>query len=225
MAVLHTLNLIKNIRQPMQQPAQTDISLIKTVNAHLKQLSILSVYNVDEADIRVASGFLRFLLVEDLLARAWRASRLGGPMTFRAWCITSTQGNDVIAYCGGGDLLPGIPFSACRNAKLAELSLDLRALCQRPRIQIGTVKVSTVELIKYVSNTLGGAHFDPQGKSPKSRKPVFELLRRIEAGEFGGLPFQVNDRNLLHHEMLSVAQVLIRSPEVARLMAWRVPTA
>ena len=90
-------------------------------------------------------------------------------------------------------------------------------------IQVGSVKVSTVQLVQYVANTLGGAHFDPEGKSPKSRKPVFDLLRRLEAGEFGGLPFQVNDRNLLHHEMLSVAQVLIRSPEVERLSAWRAP--
>ena len=208
----------------MQHLTQSDISLIKTVTAHLKQLSILSAYNADEADIRVASGSLRFLLVEDSLARAWRASGLGGPMTFKARCITSTQGNDVVAYCGGGDLLPGIPFAASRNATLAELPLDLSAFCKRTRIQVGSVKVSTIQLVQYVANTLGGAHFDPEGKSPKSRKPVFDLLRRLEAGEFGGLPFRVNDRNLLHHEILSVAQALIRSPEVTRLIAWRAPS-
>jgi hypothetical protein len=208
----------------MQHLTQTSISLIKTVNAHLNQLSVLSVFNVDEASLRVASGSLRFLLVEHSLGRAWKASGLGGAMTFRTWCITSTQGNDVVAYCGGGDLLPGVPFSACRNAKLAELSLDLGAFRQRPRIQIAAVKVSTVQLIQYVANTLGGAHFDPEGRSLRSQKPVFDLLRRLEAGEFGGLPFQVNGRNLLHHEILSVAQVVIRSPEVTRLRAWREPT-
>jgi hypothetical protein len=209
----------------MAHPTQTEISLIKTVNAHLKQLSTLSVFNVDEASLRVASSSLRFLLVEDWLGRAWKASGLGGPMTFKAWCITSTQGEDVIAYCGGGDILPGIPISACLNAKLAELPLDLAAFCERPRIQIGTVKVSTVQLIQYVSNTLGGTHFDPEGKSPRSKKPVFDLLRRVEAGEVASFISQVNGRNLLHHEILSVAQVVIRSPEVARLMAWREPAA
>ena len=91
-------------------------------------------------------------------------------------------------------------------------------------IQVGSVKVSTIQLVQYVANTLGGAHFDPEGKSPKSCKPLFDLLRRLEAGEFGGLPFRVNDRNLLHHEILSVAQALIRSPEVTRLIAWRAPS-
>ncbi len=146
-------------------------------------------------------------------------------MTFKAWCITSTQGDDVVAYCGGGDVLPGIPISACFNATLAELPLDLVAFRQRPRIQIGTVKVSTIQLIQYVANTLGGSHFDPDGKSPKSRKPVFDLLRRVEAGEFPSFISQVNGRNLLHHEILSVAQVVIRSPEVTRLSTWREPAA
>lgn len=166
----------------MQRLTQTDVSLIETVNAHLKHLSALSVFDVDEASLRVASSSLRFLLVGDSLGRAWKASGLGGPMTFKAWCITSTQGDDVVAYCGGGDLLPGIPFSACRNAQLKELPLDLVAFRQRPRIQVGSVKVSTVQLIQYVANTLGGAHFDPEGRSVKSRKPVFDLLRRLEAG-------------------------------------------
>ena len=161
----------------MQHLTQIDISLIKTVNAHLNQLSGVLAYNADEASLRVASGNLRFLLVEGSLARAWKTSRLGGPMTFRAWCIASTKGDNVIAYCGGGELLPGIPFSACFNAELAELSLDLAAFCKRPRIQVGAVKVSTVQLVKYVSNTLGGTHFDPEGQSPKSRKPMFDLLR------------------------------------------------
>jgi hypothetical protein len=210
----------------MQHPTQTEIELVKTVNAHLKQLSVLSsAHNAEEADIRVASGSLRFLLVDDWLARAWRTSGFGGSMTFKTWCIASTEGNDVIAYCGGGDLLPGIPFSACRNAKLAEYSLNLHDFCERTRIKIGTVEISAVQLIKYVANTLGGSHFDPEGKSLKSKKPAFDLLRRLEAGEFVGLPFLVNDRNLLHHELFSVAQALIRSPDVARLKTWRVNKA
>jgi hypothetical protein len=46
-----------------------------------------------------------------------------------------------------------------------------------------------------------------------------DVLRRVEAGEFASFISQVNGRDLLHHEILSVAQVVIRSPEVARLAA------
>jgi hypothetical protein len=207
----------------MRHLTQTETSLIETVNAHLKQLSAVSAFNVDAPTLRVASVSLRSLLVEDMLARGWRTSGLGGPVTFKTWCIVATQGSDVLAFCGGGDVLPGIPFSACLNAKLAERTLDLNTLRRQPRIQIGAVKVSTIALIQYVANTLGGTHFDPEGKSPRSRRnPAFALLRQLDAG--GGLPFQVNGRDLLHHEILSVAQAVIRSPEVVQLSAWPVPT-
>ena len=205
---------------------QENVQLIRIVNAHLKNLSSTSVFNVEEDSLKVASNSLRFLLVNDELARAWKASGLKGPMTFETWCITSTKGsnNDVVAYCGGGDILPGIPFSASHGATLAKLTLNLKDFCKRPRIQVGQVTISTIQLIQYVANTLGGAHFDP-GKSKRSKKPHFDLLRRLEAGEISGPPLLVNGRNLLHHEILSVAQVVIRSPEVAQLRAWRDSTA
>jgi hypothetical protein len=209
--MMHERNSIQRI--------DANIGLIKIVNAHLNQLSAQSVFNADEASLRVASGSLRFLLVDDMLVRAWRASDERGPMRFKTWGIASTHGDDVIAYCGGGDNLPGMPTSMCRNATLKELWLDLKDFWQRPRIQIGTVKVSTVELVQFVANTLGATHFDPEGKSLKSRKPVFNLLRDVEAGRIGNLGMLVNNRNLLHHEVLSIAQAVIRSPEVAQLRA------
>lgn len=118
-----------------------------------------------------------------------------------------------------------MPVSMCRNATLKEISLNLKDFRQRPRIQIGTTKVSTVELVQFVGNTLGATHFDPEGKSPKSHKGHFDLLRDVEAGKIGNLGVLVNNRKLLHHEVLSIAQAVIRLPEVARLSAWSRPTA
>ena len=201
----------------------SEVGLVEVANAHLANGAALSPFDATASGLAVASASLRFLLVEDMLARAWRASRCGGPMVFRTWGIASTQGDDVVAYCGGGDLLPGIPFSMCRNAKLAEITLDLEAFRHRPRIQVGVVRVSTVQLVQYVANTRGGSHFDPEGRSPRSRKPAFELLRTLDAGGIGiGLGMLVNDRNLLQHELLSVAQSLVRSPQVARLRSWTI---
>ncbi len=186
----------------MQLRPETGFSLIETANAHLNHVAAVAEYSVNEGTLRVASSSLRFLLVDDMLGQAWRAAGFGGPMTFKAWCITSTNGTDVIAYCGGGDLLPGVPFSVSRNAKLEELTLDLNSFRKRTRIQVGSTEISTVQLIQYVSNTLGGTHFDPEGKSPKSQRPTFNLLRKLEAGDPGFFISHINGRNLLHHELL-----------------------
>jgi hypothetical protein len=197
-----------------------DVELIRTVNAHLKSLSMACAHDADEATVRVASAPLRVLLVDDMLTRAWHATGIGGPITIRAWCIVSTEGDDVVAYAGGGDILPGVPASMCRGAKLAELVLNMKDFRNRTRIQIGSARVSTVELIQYVANTRGGIHFDLKGGRKASQKAAFDLLRQYDADIAAGLGVMINDRNLLHHEVLSVAQAVLRSPEVERMRRW-----
>jgi hypothetical protein len=196
-----------------------DVELIETVQAHLKNLASLSAHNANQATVRVATGALRALISEEMLQRAWGTSGLRGPVTFRTSAITSTCGDDVIAYCGGGDILPGVPFSVGRNATLEERILNLKNFYRQTRIQIGTETASTNDIIKYVANALGAAHFDPSGKAAHK----YDLLQRIEAGEVGQLPFLVNDRNPLYHEILSIAQAVVRSPQVAELLGWSAP--
>jgi len=203
----------------MKQNSVEDARLIEIVNAHLTQIEAATRHDVGEATLRAMSGSLRLLLPDQNLGRAWRASDIGGPMTFKAYCIESTGAGEIVALCGGGDLLPNIPFSACRGAKLKEKTLDLKAYCQSTRIQVGNVEISTVELIQYAANAMGGSHFDPSGKA--SKKPKAAILRKLETGEIQGVPLLVNQRNLLHHEILSIAQTVIRSPQVAALRAWR----
>jgi hypothetical protein len=81
----------------MRRFSETDIGLIEPVNAHLVQLVTATRYDADQASLRAVSGSLRFLLADDYLARAWKASGIGGAMTFRTLCIVSTEGSEVIA--------------------------------------------------------------------------------------------------------------------------------
>jgi len=113
-----------------------------------------------------------------MLQRAWLAAGLRGPITFKTYFI-ARAGGDAIAYCGGGDVIPNVPFSVCRNAELEERVLNLRDFCRQSRILVGAEKASTLDIIKYVSNTLGATHLDPAGKSARK----YDFLRRIEAGE------------------------------------------
>jgi hypothetical protein len=193
-----------------------DVDLIKTVQAHLKNLASLSGHEADEPTVRIATATLRALLSEEMLQRAWLASGLRGPMTFKTYCITNA-GNDAVAYCGGGDIIPNVPLSICHNAQLEERVLNFKDFCRQPRILVGKEKASTSDIIKYVANALGAAHFDPTGKAARK----YDLLRRIEAGESGQLfVSQINDRNLLYHEVLSIAQAVVRSPQIKELSDW-----
>lgn len=191
----------------------------RTVQAHLKTLGSLSAYNADEPTVRVAAGTLRALIVEEMLQRAWKATGLRGPITLTCYCVDSTEGEDVIAYCGGGDILPGVPCSVTRNASLVQRTLHLRDFSRQTRIQVGVVTASTADIIKYAANALGGAHFDPDGKTARKH----DLLRPIEAGEIGQMFVQVNKRNALYHEILSIAQAVVYSPQVKELVEWSPP--
>ena len=111
--------MIRSLKQMKKDPAEA--LLISTVNAHLRHLAAVSVYSVDEASLRAICGTLRFLLVESNLSRAWHASGIGGPITLKTWCIDSVGPEfPIVAVCGGGDILPGIPVSIGRNARVHE---------------------------------------------------------------------------------------------------------
>jgi hypothetical protein len=201
----------------MKRHTKEDIDLIQTAQAHLRLLRNEANYNADEAILRAASGPLRALLVEGLLIRAWKLIGIGGPITLRAQCIVSSEGSDVVAYCGGADMLPNISFAVGRNARTAEKSLNLQDYLNSTRIRVGETEVSTKVLIQYVANTRGGAHYESGSK----RKPEYELLADLESGKIPGPAIRINNRNPLHHEILSIAQAILRSPEVSYLSAWQ----
>jgi hypothetical protein len=190
-----------------------DARLISTADAHLKILATNSAYDTSEAALRAASGSLRALLGEQMLQRAWKAAGMAGPITIPTWRFTTRPGPNVFGYCGGGDLLPGIPFSAGFNAYVERVTLSLHDFISQTRIIVEHVRVSTLELVQYFSNTMGGAHWDPGS----TRKAVVEVLRNLEAQGGSPVPFLIGDRNMLHHEILSIAQALLASSELATL--------
>jgi hypothetical protein len=192
-----------------------DRRLLSTTVAHLDILAGIGRHDASEAAVRASSGSLRALLVERMLSQAWNAAKLGGPITIPTWRFTTRPGPGVVGYCGGAEILPGVPVSIGFNATLEQATLNLHDFCKQSRIIAGLTTISTVELVQYVSNTMGGAHWDPGSR----RKSVSEELRRLDSGEDSPIPMLVNGRNLLHHEVLSLVQAVLGSPEIARLRA------
>ena len=97
--------------RPKRPLDAADIDLIKTAQAHLRAMRHANNPWVDEHSLRAASAPLRFLLVESNLVRAWKALYIGGPIEIEAYCFASLPGRDSVGYCGGADILPGIPVS------------------------------------------------------------------------------------------------------------------
>jgi hypothetical protein len=202
----------------MVKPSQQHTELIEIVAGHLVLLSSVAKHDSAEATLRAVTGSLRLLLVDDLLGRAWKVAGLGGPIVIDTWSIVRTGPGEIVAFCGGGEILPGIAVSAGRHAGSERKTLNWHDFRRQARVQIGSVKISTAEVVQYIANKRGGVHFDPTSATPKT--PKFELLRQVEAGEIEGPALRFNDRSLLHHEILSIGQSVIRSAQVERLRIW-----
>jgi hypothetical protein len=196
------------------------IDLLKTVKAHLAALWQASSPWADEHCLRVASASLRFLVVEGNLQRAWRASGIGGPIQLEARCFAVPPGNDAVAFCGGADVLPGVPVSlSWGQVLLVTKALNLDAFLLSPCSYLRGTRISRHDLIKYIANTKGGAHYDPAGKSKKSQDVKFDLLRDLEQNGLAGLGIALNGRNLVHHELASTIKSVLGSRQIQRLQA------
>jgi hypothetical protein len=196
------------------------IDLLKTAKAHLAALQQASSPWEDEHSLRVASASLRFLVVDGNLQRAWKASGIGGPIEVEASCFTVPPGNDVVAFCGGADILPGVPVSlSWGRVELVTKTLNLDSFLQSPCSYLKGTRISRHDLIKYVANTKGGVHYDPAGQSKKSQDAKFNLLRDMEQTGIAGLGIAFNGRNLVHHELASAIKSILGSRQIQRLQA------
>ena len=206
--------------RPKRRLDAADIDVIKLVQAHLRALWHANNPWVDEHSLRAASAPLRFLLVEGNLVRAWKALRLGGPIEIEAYCFASVPGPDSVGFCGGADILPGIPVSMGHgtDVQLEVKRLNIDAFLNGPCIWAKGIRINRRELVQYIANTKGGTHYDPEGRSPRSQGIKFSLLRDLENGLFG-LGVRFNGRNLVHHELSSILQALLRSREIHSLQA------
>lgn len=155
-----------------------------------------------------------------MIAKAWRVTGNRGPITIRAPQIVPIGDEDkVVAYAGGGDMIPDVIFAAGRAAYSKMIDYTLKSYMDSGRIQVGRIKIGAADLISFVANQRGGAHFGTRQRKDRQER-IFEILRKLESGEIEGPPLRINERHLLYHEIVSIAQAILRSPEVARLREW-----
>ena len=148
----------------------TDTDIIKTAQANLRVLEQANSPWIDEYSLRVASAPLRLLLVDEILVRAWKASRIRGPIQMEAYCFESLPGPDAVGFCGGGDILPGIPMSiGWGNVRLRVKKLNICDFLKEPCICAKGLRITRHELVQYIANTKG-VHTTIRSCAQKNRK-------------------------------------------------------
>jgi hypothetical protein len=214
-----------------------DLDLIKTVSEDLDYLSEEWTQDIDDASLRRASPVLRSLLIENQLMKV--ANILNEEIKIMAPVISKSASylNDpsIVFYQSGGAKYKGAEIQFLTILNRAKSPEEIKADYEREKVVIGQiypeklslfmkqisfvisgVKINREEVIKYIANKKGGAHYDDSRKidiiGPKGElEKRYSLLDNIHNGTYTA------DKNAVYYELLSIGQRLIESNDVQRI--------
>ena len=181
--------------------------------------------NVSEQTLRRNATLLRRFIHYRELLEAWKTVigreryALRGLTLERLLGISDFRGITFAAV--GGAQRPGMQVAAPQvyNRVLTQqeiqaqvklgppipVDMSFQQFVEGACIVVEGTPISRRNLVKYVANKLGDAHYDP-----KRDKRWQRLLDQAQQ-------FSITDMNAIYHEMLSIAQVIASSPDTARL--------
>jgi hypothetical protein len=87
-----------------------------------------------------------------------------------------------------------------------EVTQNLTDFVNSPCVVVEGTTISRIELVKYVVNKLGGAHYDS-----KREKDYQRLL------DYAGQHYALAGKNSVYFELLSIGQRLVKSPDIVKL--------
>lgn len=194
--------------------------LIRIVKKDLGFLADAWNPSVDDDSLRRGSVILRKLLLEGLLHRAWKANgRTKQPHVIapRLESLLAKLPNDKLrfALAGGGNfggvyaafpcLMEGNDYSHPDMEGEIEHLFSLREFVEGGSLYLEGRTIKRRELIKYVANKLGGAHWDP---SRRRGDEAFTILDRNDG------VFRMFGKNAIYYELLSIGQLVATSPDI-----------
>ena len=214
-----------------------DIELIKMVADDLDFLFNDWNQDIDDASLRRSSPVLRSLLVEGLIGKV--AHQIGQEIRIKVPSICRLMTEQELAqmnyYQAGGATYKGMKIQSAfliRRALSAEerkawtemqmsvlgksYSVKLGVFLKQPSFGIDGVPINREEVVKYVANKLGGAHYDPIRSTNQSDKNAtlhakYLLLDRVRDGIVAA------DKNAIYYELLSIGQSVVNSRDVRNL--------
>lgn len=216
---------------------QLDKELLKIVSEDLNYLAIEWNQDIDDASLRRASPVLRSLLVEGKLS--FSARQIGKDIRVLTPAIhkvyTDQDLQQMRFWQAGGAKYKGMQIQAAsminRALSAQEIKVDyertksvigknypvkLSVFMRQPSIVVEGNCINREEIIKYVANKLGGAHYDSSRKDNNSKHGLsledkYVLLDSVHKGTV------VADKNAIYYELLSIGQRLVNSRDIRQL--------
>lgn len=201
-----------------------DTVLIENTIEDLRYLAGTWNANVDDHVLRRSSTTVRLLLVEGMLQRAWRSAGFDKEpfvLAPRLECfLESAGGTRIVAAVAGGGNYAGMDSAFAmvnegNEAVAPEPNVDplafrftLRGFVNSCGIFAERQRISRREIIKYVANKLGSAHYDTRRDDS-----ISAVLSRVSR------QFDLFGKDAVYFELLSTGQHVAKSPDVQRLIA------
>lgn len=216
---------------------ELDHDLIKIVLEDINYLTDEWSQDIDDPSLRRSSAVLRSLLIDGQLIKV--ANMLNEEISIMAPLISKYEDelNDpsIIFYQSGGAKYRKMEVQSLKQTNRVmtadeirknfekqkdiigqNYSLKLTKFMKQVSFVINGTKINREEVIKYIVNKRGGAHFDSSRKTEKSGsrgelERKFTLLDVVHSGTI------VADKNAVYYELLSIGQRLIGSQDVQRI--------
>ncbi len=208
--------------------------LVKTVIEDLIYLTEEFNCNVKDDSIRRNSSVLRRLLVDGDLLLAWRHLGFAGEPSIPSTNLDNELRvynlDDISDAFSGGTLTQDGECSSLisfmknieENGKLffdsaeKRLKVDYYTLSKYlalTSIYINRdIKITKAEVIKYVSNKLGGVHYDSKRRTEKPLDLKYEHLDKL------ALSLEISGKPSIYFEMLSIGQAIVKSEDAKLLI-------
>jgi len=201
--------------------------LLRTVAEDIRYLRERWDGTVDDDELRRASTVLRRLLVDNELQRAWKAAGLGGEPQVAASSLGSALNMlpvEHISFAAGG----GAQYHGMQLRGFLKLDIVLEVASMRdlqsqgvphrhwklnefvnaPCLVVHGHLISRRSLVKYVANTMGGAHFG------RAKGPLDESIRCLLDSVVD--QYQLAGKSVVYYELLSVGQAIAAADDVVR---------
>jgi len=214
-----------------------DHKLISVVSEDLDYLTDDWTQDIDDPSLRRSSPVLRSLLIEGQLMKV--VNMLNEEISVMAPLISKHEqvldDPSIVFYQSGGANHKGMEIQSMMQANRAmtpeeikenyenqkeligkNYPLKLTKFMKQVSFMINGTKINREEVVKYVANKRGGAHYDGSRNTEKPGSKG-ELEKKFTLLDGVHDDIIVADKNAVYYELLSIGQRLVASHDVQRV--------